>query len=493
MLVRRAGAETTSGLGCYDFGTMPEEPPKSAPVPVDAADIGRVVAGRYRVTRLIGEGGMAVVYEGEHTEIGKRVAIKIVHALYSGDDEIIERFRREARSASAIESEHIIHVFDAGHDPAVGFYMVMELLQGEDLAKVLVREKHLDGVFAAGLVKQTARALEKAHAAGIIHRDLKPANIFLTKRDDGSSLVKVVDFGIAKVLRDVNERREGKGGITRRGMAIGTPQYMSPEQAQGLETIDQRSDVYSLGAVLWEAVTGRPLVEERPTYEQTILQILSTVPPRISEIVPDVPPALDALVARMLERDVDKRVRDMREVREELEAIYPEIRGSTLKLKSIRPPPSGEVAFTSSASAPTSPAVSLQAKRKKRSGTTRWLLAIGGATIVAVAAIVWVEWPTRVVAASASGAAASASAGASASPGALANAGAPASASASASAGASGGPSASVSGSGGAGGGGSAGVGRPSSSVRARGGVQGGAAPTSTNRPVGGTGISSQF
>src|SRR5271170_5218663 len=135
--------ETRSGGGCYDFVEMPEEQPIDAPVAVDDADIGRIVAGRYRVTRLIGEGGMAVVYEGEHTEIGKRVAIKIVHALYSGDEEIIRRFRREARSASSIESEHIIHVFDAGHDPAVGFYMVMELLKGEDLARLLLRERQL--------------------------------------------------------------------------------------------------------------------------------------------------------------------------------------------------------------------------------------------------------------------------------------------------------------------------------------------------------------
>jgi serine/threonine protein kinase len=475
--------ETQAGGGCYDFAAMPEEPPIDAPVPVDDADIGRVVAGRYRVTRLIGEGGMAVVYEGEHTEIGKRVAIKIVHALYSGDDEIIQRFRREARSASAIESEHIIHVFDAGHDPAVGFYMVMELLKGEDLAKVLQREKQLDPVFACGLAKQAARALEKAHEAGIIHRDLKPANIFLTQRDDGSSQVKVVDFGIAKVIRDANEAREGKNGITRRGMAIGTPQYMSPEQAQGLETIDQRSDVYALGAVLWEAIAGKQLVEERPTYEQTILQILSTNPPRLAEIVPTIPPELDALVAQMLERDVDKRVRDMRDVRERLEAIYPEIRGSSLKLRSVRPPSMALIASASSAA--TSPAVSLNTLSRRRRSATRWVAVIAAATVVAVAAIVWVEWPSaRTMAAVAPSAVISTSIVAPASS-ASASGGVGVSASGSSSVGASASGSASAS------------VGAGSASAKAMGGrgkvSSGGAAPAATNRPVGGTGISSQF
>jgi serine/threonine-protein kinase len=458
---------------------MPEEHPPDAPVAVDDADIGRVVAGRYRVMRLIGEGGMAVVYEGEHTEIGKRVAIKIVHALYSGDDEIIRRFRREARSASAIESEHIIHVFDAGHDPAVGFYMVMELLQGEDLAKVLAREKQLDAVFAAGLVKQAARALEKAHAAGIVHRDLKPANIFLTRRDDGSSLVKVVDFGIAKVIRDANEAREGKSGITRRGMAIGTPQYMSPEQAQGLESIDQRSDIYSLGAVLWEAIAGKQLIDERPTYEQTILQILSTEPMRLIEIVPDVPSALDELVAQMLERDVEKRVRDMREVRERLEAIYPEIRGSSLKLKSVRPPSSADLGLAL-ASAPTSPAVSLNKPRRKRRSTMRWIVALAAVAVLAVVAIVWLEWPAARTIASAAPIASPSTSSSSATLTTTTTLTSTSTATATATPTPTPTPTPTESA-------------KAPSSARAHPPPPVAAGPTSTNRPVGGTGISSQF
>jgi serine/threonine-protein kinase len=313
-----------------------ERAPLSGPPPL----LGRMLAGRYRLQGILGEGGMAIVYEGEHVAIGKRVSIKIVQSLFANDDEIVSRFEREARSAGAVESEHIVHVFDVGADPELGLFLVMELLKGEDLGHVLARRHSLDPIFACGIVMQAALGLEKAHAAGIVHRDLKPANVFLVERDDGTTLVKLVDFGIAKVLREAHDARFSKKGITRRGTAIGTPQYMSPEQAQGLETVDQRTDVYSLGAVLFEAVAGRPYMEERATYEQTILQLISTPAPRLATVAPGVPPALDDLVADMLEHDLDRRVQDMRTVRDRLSAIYPELHGSSVKLRSL-PPTSG--------------------------------------------------------------------------------------------------------------------------------------------------------
>jgi len=155
--------------------------------------------------------------------------------------------------------------------------------------------------------------------------------------------VKLVDFGIAKVMREAHDARFSKKGITRRGTAIGTPQYMSPEQAQGLDSVDHRTDVYSLGAVLFEAIAGRPYMEERATYEQTILQLISTPAPRLSTVVPAIPPALDDLVAGMLEHDPDRRVPDMRVVRERLSAIYPELHGSSVKLRSLPPVSSGSL------------------------------------------------------------------------------------------------------------------------------------------------------
>jgi serine/threonine-protein kinase len=341
---------------------------------------------------------MAVVYEGEHVALGKRVAIKLVQSLFANDEEIVHRFEREARSASAVESEHIVHVFDVGADPDLGLFLVMELLKGEDLARVLTRRTRLDPVFACGLVKQAAHGLEKAHAAGIVHRDLKPANVFLVERDDGTTLVKLVDFGIAKIVRDAHDARFARKGITRRGTAIGTPQYMSPEQAQALDTVDHRTDVFSLGAVLFEAIAGQPYMPERPTYEQTILQLVSTPAPRLSTVVPEIPHALDRLLADMLEHDVTKRVQSMRIVRERLEGIYPELAGSAVKLKSLPPgsSPSLERYVVHGSAAPLGPTVSGTSAAIVLPKSRRPLLYVA-ALAVAIGAVVGIAtmWSSR--------------------------------------------------------------------------------------------------
>ena len=347
--------------------------------------VGKLLAGRYRIHRLLGEGGMACVYEGEHLAIGKRVAVKIVQSLFANDDEIVHRFEREARSASAVESEHIVHVFDVGNDPELGLFLVMELLQGEDLARVLHDRGALDPAFACALLRQAALGLEKAHAAGIVHRDLKPANVFLVERDDGTTLVKLVDFGIAKIVRDVRDARHSKKGITRSGTAVGTPQYMSPEQAQGLDTVDHRTDVFSLGAVLFEVIAGRPPQEERPTYEQTILQIVSTDAPRLRSVAPHVPPALDDLVADMLARDVERRVPNMRVVRERMDAVFPELRGSSVRLKSLPPSKSGVPVPGHSGppvASPTFPATSAAVDAARATRMRRSVIAVAGLAVV---------------------------------------------------------------------------------------------------------------
>jgi len=297
--------------------------------------VGSVVAGRYRLTRLIGEGGMGAVYEAEHVEIGKRVAIKLVRSIHARHGEIAARFRREARSASAIESDHIVQVFDAGNDPELGLFMVMELLRGEDLGTLLARTGRLDAETASSVVLQAASALEKAHAASIVHRDLKPANIFLVQREDYTAMVKLVDFGIAKIVRD--ETAAGGSGLTRMGSAIGTPNYMSPEQAQGLNTLDYRTDIYSLGAVLYEMVVGEPPYPEMPTYEQTILQILMKPAPRASTSVPSLSPALDQLIADMMKADPAHRVGRMREVRERILMHSPGLEKARLLLMPATP------------------------------------------------------------------------------------------------------------------------------------------------------------
>ncbi len=335
--------------------------------------LGRTLAGRYRIQSVLGEGGMALVYEGEHVAIGKRVAIKLMQSFFARDTEVVQRFEHEARTASAVESEHIVQVFDAGADPDLGLFLVMELLKGEDLARVLARERKLDPLFACGIVAQAALGLEKAHAAGIVHRDLKPANVFLVERDDGTTLVKLVDFGIAKIARHAQDARFARG-ITRQGTAIGTPQYMSPEQAQALDSVDHRTDVYSLGAVLFEAIAGEPHLPERPTYEQTILQLVSTPAPRLSTLWPDAPPALDDLIADMLERDVSRRVPDMRTVRERIVAIHPRLREAGAKLKSLRPTSGGY-----SRVAPTLPRTSAASGLPRRG---RSLVLVAGLAVV---------------------------------------------------------------------------------------------------------------
>ncbi len=272
--------------------------------------LGATLAGKFLVKRLLGQGGMGSVYEGTHVEIGKRVAIKIIaaHHAKSGTD-LAARFRQEARAASRVESDHIVQVFDVGQDDVFGLYMVMEFLTGEDVATRLDREERLSPELAVDITHQAARGLSKAHAAGVIHRDLKPANVFLSVRDDGHVTVKLVDFGISKVLTEGDENPDPKRPITRWGSAVGTPQYMSPQQAQG-QPIDARTDVWSLGACLYEMLSGRQAYEQLETYEQTIFAIVLKKPPPLSEIAPWVPASVIAIVDQALEHDVELRIPD---------------------------------------------------------------------------------------------------------------------------------------------------------------------------------------
>jgi len=216
--------------------------------------IGSEVDGRYRVIELIGEGGMGKVYLAEHIEIGKRVALKVLHPSYSRMPDLVERFRREARAASKIGHPNIVDVTDSGTTADGSVYFVMEYLEGVELGSVIEREGPLDVARALKITGQICRALAAAHREGIIHRDLKPENIYLITRDGTADVVKVLDFGIAKTT-EAEAARERR--LTSPGMAMGTPEYMSPEQAAG-RPADARCDVYALGAILYEMVTGEP-------------------------------------------------------------------------------------------------------------------------------------------------------------------------------------------------------------------------------------------
>jgi eukaryotic-like serine/threonine-protein kinase len=264
--------------------------------------VGQVLDGRYRVEELIGEGGMGRVFLAEHVDIGRRVAIKILHPVYGRMPDLVERFRREARAASRIGHPHIVDVTDSGTTEDGSVYFVMEYLEGVELATVIDRDGALDVARALRITTQICRALSAAHAVGIIHRDLKPENIFLTVREGAADFVKVLDFGIAKS----SEAEEARGKrLTHPGMAMGTPEYMSPEQAAG-RPADERCDVYAVGAILYEMLTGVPPYEGDNFME--ILTKKATIDPQPPTAVrPDLPPMVEALVLSAMGRNPSVR------------------------------------------------------------------------------------------------------------------------------------------------------------------------------------------
>lgn len=270
--------------------------------------VGRTLAGKYQLLKLLGQGGMGMVFEGRNLEFGKRVAIKLIDNSHAQSAELAARLRREARAASAIESDSIVQVFDVGDDETSGVFMVMEFLVGEDLSARIRREQRIDVGTAITIAYSIARALSRAHGAGVVHRDLKPANVFLSVREDGSLQVKLLDFGISKIVAD--DKKSQQGGLTRMGTAIGTPHYMSPEQAQGLPDIDGRTDVWALGGLMYEMLTGNSAYPELPTYEQTIVRILTSRPTPLLQVAPWVPPSIAAIVDAALEHDLARRLPD---------------------------------------------------------------------------------------------------------------------------------------------------------------------------------------
>ncbi|MEJ7600857.1 MAG: protein kinase [Kofleriaceae bacterium] len=275
--------------------------------------IGSEVDGRYRVIELIGEGGMGKVYLAEHVEIGKRVALKVLHPSYSRMPDLVERFRREARAASKIGHPNIVDVTDSGTTGDGSVYFVMEFLEGVELGSVIEREGAIDVARALRIAGQICRALAAAHAQGIVHRDLKPENVFLITRDGAADVVKVLDFGIAKTT-EAEAARERR--LTSPGMAMGTPEYMSPEQAAG-RPADARCDVYALGAIMYEMVTGMP-----PYSGDNFMEILTKKatqdPPPPNTVRPELAPQVSELVMQAMARSPDARPQSMETLEYEL-------------------------------------------------------------------------------------------------------------------------------------------------------------------------------
>jgi len=267
---------------------------------------GDILAGKYRVEKVLGEGAMGVVVAAMHVHLGERVALKFLKPELAGNQEVVARFLREAQSAVRIKGEHIARVSDVGTLESGAPYMVMEYLTGSDLGAVVEKRGKLDIAHAVDCVIQACDALAEAHSLGIVHRDLKPSNLFLTARPDGSALVKVLDFGIAKLLNN----DPSKPQLTANGAVIGSPVYMSPEQLLGKKTVDARSDVWQLGVILYELISG-----ECPFDGKTMADIMLAIgvhPAKpLRQVRPDAPPELEALIERCLEKDAAKRLPDV--------------------------------------------------------------------------------------------------------------------------------------------------------------------------------------
>jgi serine/threonine-protein kinase len=276
-----------------------------------------LVAGKYRLTELLGRGGMGSVWAGIHTTLGTRVAVKFIDAEHVDSLEARQRFENEARAAASLRSKHVVEVYDHGVMEDGRPFIVMELLAGEPLDRRLDRLGRLPAKDTSRLVSMVCRALSKAHAVGIVHRDLKPENVFLVWDDeDGADVAKVVDFGIAKFTDQVM----GPSSATRTGSVLGTPYYMSPEQARGLRSVDYRSDLWSVGVIAFRCVTGR-LPFEGEAVGDVLVKLCTAPIPIPSAYVPDLPPGFDAWINRVLSREPEGRFQSAAELASSLSAV----------------------------------------------------------------------------------------------------------------------------------------------------------------------------
>gem|GEM_PF-3268354 len=292
---------------------LPDALPGGAPSSPALSLVGTTLLGRYLIRRLVGEGGMGSIYEGEHLGLGKPVAIKILRPEMAHDGELIERFMREARATARIRHPNVVDISDVDQVPQGSAFFVMELLEGQDLEQILCAQHRLSWPRTRHLALQIASGLQAAHDMGVVHRDMKPANVYVVERSHELEFVKVLDFGIAKMERE--------SALTQAGVVFGTAAYMAPEQARG-ESVDTRADVYALGCMLFEMLTGRvPFDAPQPV---RVLNLHIQAPrPRVCEFAPDVdiPAAAEDLILRMMAIDPAQRCADMREVERCLAAI----------------------------------------------------------------------------------------------------------------------------------------------------------------------------
>src|SRR3954466_5103925 len=262
--------------------------------------LGKVLGERFLVQELLGQGGSGTIYRAEHVTLRRKVAIKVLHNELSRDDLAVERFRREATTVAEIDNEHIVEIHDFGRAPDGRLYLAMELLEGETLDHVLAREKTLSIEKAADILIQVGEALMEAHAIGYVHRDLRPRNVYLAVRRGKANFVKLLDFGLAKLVET-----DAQAASTSLGMTFGDPRYMSPEQARG-DRIDRRADIYQLGCVAYEMLTGAPPFTGNRVFDILTKQV-TEAPAPLPTRRPGTPLWMEAAVAKMLAKDPENR------------------------------------------------------------------------------------------------------------------------------------------------------------------------------------------
>jgi serine/threonine-protein kinase len=322
--------------------------------------IGNIVAGKYRIDSLLGAGGMGNVFAAHHELLDVSVAIKLLSPSLLKHPFVVDRFLREARAAARIKSEHVARVMDVGTLENGRPYIAMELLEGEDLRSRLRRVGRMTVPKAADCVIQALEAVAHAHAAGIVHRDLKPENLFIAATDDGREIVKVLDFGIAKVSLGLEAAGAAASPVlTAEHTALGSPHYMAPEQVRGLGRIDHRVDLWALGAILYELVTGREAFPGLSVGEVFASVLHGMVTP-LRALRPDVPPELEAVVEGCLAREPDRRFADAAELAWALAPLcseawrtYPErIEQTLIRSRRFSDPASGPVSVRRVRAAP---------------------------------------------------------------------------------------------------------------------------------------------
>jgi serine/threonine-protein kinase len=356
---------------------------------------GEVFADKYRVDRVIGRGGMGLVVAAHHLQLDEPVALKLLLPEATESPEAVARFLREARAAVKIKSEHVVRVSDVGTLPDGAPYMVMEYLEGADLAARLAEHGPLPVEQAVEFVLQTCLAVADAHALGIVHRDLKPANLFCVRRSDGQLAIKVLDFGISKVTAS-----GGQGSaveITRTASLMGTPVYMSPEQMRSSRDVDGTTDIWALGVILFELLVGRPVFLAQSVTELAAKVVSDPAPP-LRQFRPEAPAGLEAVIHACLEKDRRMRYPNVGELSRALLPWAPRralsvvertlaiVKSAGLSATGVAEPPSWPVAGTQSAPTRTMPAfgTTLSESQRRRS---IWIAGVFLGGVVALGAV----------------------------------------------------------------------------------------------------------